>query len=130
MTMNELTAASQSRNKRASDRLNERGTIFIEMLSSADPTTAPSRIVICNSRDISANGLCVRIDDEIAVGALLRLGVELKEIDHTLYLVGQVMHCTPIASNKASGHFEVGFDLIESSGTDIQDWRALIHELQ
>ena len=115
-------------NKRASDRLNERGTIFIEMVSSSDPANGQGRIVICNSRDISTSGLCVCVDDAIELGSILQLGVEITEISHTMYLVGQVMHCTAIDGEQ--GRFEVGFELIDSSGTDIEDWRALVRETE
>jgi hypothetical protein len=119
---------SNPSNKRASDRLNERAIIFIEIMPSGNATAGQPSILICHSLDISRNGLRVCVDEALEAGSILQLGVELRELGETLYLVGEVVRCAE--SNGMSSGFEVAFKLLDSDGTDIQDWRELITELQ
>ena len=115
------------KSQRSQPRLDERDTIFIQTLDAADHPSEQDAIVICNSVEISATGLRVRIDDAIETGTILRLGVELQELEQPLYLVGEVRWCEP--NTKGGGGYNAGFKLLESDGTDYEIWRSLLEQM-
>jgi len=119
---------SAEQNRRASDRLNERGIIFLEMPPAADSVSDRPSISICQSLDISTSGLRVCLDAAVVPGVILQLGIELGELGETIYLVSEVVRCIPTGPGGTG--FEVAFQLLDSDGTDIDAWRALIEELQ
>ena len=113
--------------QRTHERRGEQGTIFIEMLSVPDETDESGQILICNSLDISANGLRVCLDREIEVGSILQLGIELPQLPETLYLVGEVKWSTQ--DDPEGSNFWAGFELLNSDGTDIEQWRSLVETM-
>ena len=104
------------------------GTIFIELVSSGMEDDQPSEVVLCKTIDISRNGLLVWVNRELTIGAILQIGVELSHEDHTLYLTGEVKRCKPGRTN--SGRWQVGFALMNATGSDIDAWRAMIAEMR
>lgn len=114
----------QSPERRSEMRLDEQATIFLEVMSSStDNTTSPS-VVICNSLDVSANGIQVALDDSIAVGSILRLGVDLGADTETIYLVGEAKWV-----RQEDDEYKIGFELYDAEGTDIATWKESIANL-
>jgi hypothetical protein len=118
---------SSEKDLRQQPRLDERSTIFIETLAAIDESTQQESILICNSVEISANGVRVCVDDELETGAILQLGIELPELDQPLYVVGEVRWCKP-AQGPDQGYY-AGFKLLESQGTDYEIWFSLVEEM-
>lgn len=114
---------SQDPNNRVQTRLDLEETIFIEIIAS-DSTSAGS-VLMCNSLDLSANGLQVILDEEISLGSILRLCIDLKDAD-PIFLVGEVKWERP---DPESGGFRIGFLLFEAEDTDIQRWKDLVASL-
>jgi len=109
---------------RKHQRLSLEGTIFIELVSSGMEDNQPSEVMLCKTIDISRHGLLVWVNQELTVGAILQIGVELSGEDHTLYLTGEVMRCRPGRNN--GGRWLVGFELMNASDSDIDAWQALV----
>lgn len=110
--------------KRQWHRLEEQSAIFIETLSSGDQPQYPTEIVICSSVEVSATGVRVCVDDALEPGSILQLGVQLHGMQQPLYLVGEVRWCA--ADPQRSGSHYVGFELIESDGTDYLAWCDMV----
>jgi hypothetical protein len=110
--------------KRQWHRLEEQSTIFIEILSSGDEPQQQTEIVICSSVEVSPTGVRVCVDDALEPGSILQLGVQLHGAQQPLYLVGEVRWCA--ADPKRSGSYYVGFELIESDGTDYLAWNEMV----
>tara|TARA_R110002072_G_scaffold196052_1_gene353486 strand:+ start:39 stop:395 length:357 start_codon:yes stop_codon:yes gene_type:complete len=110
--------------KRQWQRLEERSTIFIETLCSGEQNLQPTEIVICSSVEVSETGVRVCVDDTLQTGAILQLGVQQHGQEQTLYLVGEVRWCA--ADPERSGSYCVGFELLESDGTDYQAWSNMV----
>lgn len=110
--------------RRSEIRLDEQATIFLEVMSSSFDNASPPTVVICNSLDVSANGIQVALDDNIAVGSILRLGVDLGEDSETIYLVGEAKWVRP-----DEDQFRVGFELYDAQDTGIAAWKQTIAEL-
>ncbi|MCZ6830796.1 MAG: PilZ domain-containing protein [Gammaproteobacteria bacterium] len=113
--------------KREQPRLDEHSTIFIETLAASENSSQQESILICNSLEISASGVRVCVDDELETGALLRLGIELAELERPLYMVGEVRWCKP--AQRPEQGYHVGFKLLESDGTDYEIWKKLVQEM-
>ncbi|XOV87722.1 MAG: PilZ domain-containing protein [Pseudomonadota bacterium] len=108
---------------RVETRLELEETVFIEVLASA--SNSPGNVIMCNSLDLSANGLQVVVDEEIAAGSILRLCVDLHNAD-PIFLVGEVKWKRPDAASDA---YRLGFLLFESDDTDIQRWKEIVADM-
>ncbi len=111
-----MTTSSEHR---IETRVELAATIFIELL------TSQTDVIMCNSLDLSANGLQVVVDDEIEQGSICRLCIDLKDRD-PIYLVAEVKWQRPDHEEDAT---RIGFLLYESDDTDIQEWKELVAEL-
>lgn len=115
-----MSPSSHSPDERRSElRIEEETTIFLEVMSDND-NGAP-RVVICNSLDMSANGVQIALDEEVPVGCILRLGVELGKDTDALYLVGEAKWVRP-----DEDQFQIGFELYDAENTDIAAWKQAV----
>jgi hypothetical protein len=107
--------------RRSESRVDGRVTIFVERLAAEYDGSRPASIIVCRSLDISANGMQVRMDQPVPVGAILRLCAQPPNGERSLYLVGEVRW----VRREGSLHC-IGFSLYESEQTDIVAWKELI----
>jgi len=114
---------SQEHEDRVDTRVEIEATIFIEILAS-DSNNA-SNVLICNSLDLSANGLQVVVDDEMPAGSIFRLCIDLKDAD-PIFLVAGVKWQRPDPETEG---FRIGFSRFESNDTDIERWKALVSDM-
>ncbi len=84
---------SETNDQRQDKRLLCEDIIFIEVASAGIDNHAPAALVICNTLDVSANGLQVSMDRPLIVGSIHQIGVQQAELEHRLYLTGQVKWC-------------------------------------
>jgi len=113
----------QVHENRLETRLDLEATIFVELLSSDKHN--PGTIVMCNSLDMSANGLQVVVDDEIPAGSIFRLCIDLKDAD-PIFLVAEVKWQRPDPDTDA---YRIGFLIFESDDTDIERWKLLMKDM-
>lgn len=107
--------------KRQELRLSAQETLFIEVDSGEDG--AQTQIVISSSVDISANGLQMIIDRPLLAGSIHRLCLQLDVPDAWLYLSAMVIWVRPLADDDG---YAVGVQVMESQGTDIQQWKTWV----
>lgn len=107
--------------RRTETRLYQQTTIFIEVCSANFDNDEPAQVIICNSVDISANGIQVQMDESVAMGAILRLCAEFASGKDPIYLVGEVKWVS-----KQQQGFNIGFELFDAEGTDIIEWKNII----
>ncbi len=105
---------------RIETRLELEETVFIEVLSAASESQAS--VVMCNSLDLSANGIQVVVDQDIALGSILRLCIDMPE-QEPIFLVGEVKWKR---ADTATGGIRLGFLLFESDDSDIAEWKQWI----
>ena len=110
-----------TKNRRSEPRIDEQATVFIEVCSASFDNKTPANIIICNSIDMSANGIRVEMDREVPVGSILRICAELNNNQNALYLVGEVKWVKPEGEN-----FSIGFELYDAENTDIASWKEII----
>lgn len=115
-----------SNEQRQEFRLEQKQTIFIEVKNRyVCEGVSQTRLLICNSLDLSANGIRAIIGEEIPVGAIYQLAVEITNSGQTLCLAAQVKWIKPTKDNNG---FEVGLMILESDDTDIEAWKLHIVE--
>ena len=113
-----------SEQRRTQLRLPIESTIFIELLSPPLGQAESGRMITCISVNISRGGLQVILEQEITVGAILQIGVDLPGAEDTLYLAGEVRWCLP--RRDAQCAWIAGFRILNADNTDIERWVALI----
>jgi|SRR5690554_121974 len=112
-------------NHRQEVRIEQAETIFIEVQSSYSENGREStdKLLICNSIDISANGIQAYIDESLPLGAIYQLCVEIAEPAERLFLVAQVKWIKEAESGQG---YLVGLMIFESDDTDIEGWKRHI----
>ena len=110
-----------SQEHRIETRVDLQATIFIELLAG----DGEGEVILCNSLDLSANGLQVVLDDEIEKGSICRLCIDLRDRE-PIFLVGEVMWQRPDDDHEAT---RLGFMLYESDDSDIQRWKELMADM-
>jgi hypothetical protein len=107
--------------KRLEPRIDQHTTVFVEVCSASFDNSEPATVVICHSLDLSANGLQIEMDQEVAIGTILRICAEFSDDEKPLYLVGETKWVKP-----AGKHFAIGFALYDAENTDIAGWKNVI----
>lgn len=108
-------------NRRSEHRLDEHVTIFVERYAAEFDNAQAASIMICDSVDISANGVQVKMDQPLPIGTILRLCAQFSGGRASLYLVGEVKW-----QREENGQYCIGFALFESEQTDIVAWKELV----
>ena len=101
-------------------------TVFIELVSPEFGSNESAVIATCKSVEISRSGLRLTLEQELPVGAILQVGVELPARAGTLYLVGEVTWSEPIPDTGAEPAWSAGFALFNADDSDIDNWVALV----
>lgn len=107
-------------NRRTELRLTGRVAVFVETRAASPDGSSPAEVLACSGIDLSAGGLQLRLDRQLPVGSILRLGADLRE-HGTFYVVGEVRW-----SRAEGAGWATGFALFDSDGTDIVAWKELI----
>jgi Tfp pilus assembly protein PilZ len=113
-------------NQRQEFRLGSQDILFIETFSASPGSNPESRMVICSSVDVSANGLKVLVDEKLPMGAIYQLCVELPGKGRRLYLSGQVKWVTEAPESRG---FHIGIAIFESDNTDVAEWKLHIADV-
>ncbi len=113
-----------SEQRRKHLRLPIESTAFIELLSPRLGQSESGRMLTCQTINVSRRGLQVIVSEELTVGAILQIGVDLPGADGTLYLAGEVRWCLP--SNDAQQPWMAGFQILNADDSDITRWVTMI----
>lgn len=109
-------------------RLPVESTTFIELLSPRAGQTDSGWMVTCKTMNVSRGGLQVILEEELTVGAILQIGVDIAGSEDTLYLAGEVRWCLP--SKDEQQPWLAGFQILNSEDSDIDRWVALIAAME
>ena len=117
------TSPESSEHRRSEARLEIEATIFIEVIAGHESTDGD--VIMCNSLDLSANGLQVVVDEDIEPESIFRLCVDLPD-EEPIFLVGEVKWRRPDPDSDA---YRIGFLLFESEDSDILRWKTTVARL-
>lgn len=107
--------------QRMNYRLGGSESFFIEYQNTGPQE--PSKMLLCHSVDLSANGLKVRVGKDLPINAIYAISVETDALEAPLTLAGQVRWRSPIAD---SDEYFYGIELLESDDTDIAQWKLYV----
>lgn len=114
---------SQENKQRREERVELEATILIEIIAAR--SSQPGDVIMCHSLDLSRSGLQVVLDEDMDIGSIFRLCVDLPDAE-PIYLVAEVKWRRPDAETDA---WRIGFALFESDGTDIDRWKDTVETL-
>lgn len=103
-------------------RLPSKETIILQLTSTSDQN---SEILVCNSVDISANGIQIVIDQPLEIGLILHLAIQWQGISQPLTLVTEVKWMFQVEHH---GQWMTGLELLESDDSNLPLWKSLIAE--
>ena len=112
-------------------RLPVASTTFVELESPALRGNSRGTVAKCKTLNVSRGGLLVILDQEVPVGAILQIGVDLSDDEQTLYLAAEVRWCTRAEeSGMRRDGWYAGFQVINSEGSDVERWVNLIKGME
>ena len=114
--------------KRQHLRLPVESRIFIELVSPRVGSAESGTVAMCNTLDISRGGLRVSLDQELTVGAILQIGVQLADADDTLYLAGEVRWCRPMQESQQG--WSAGFKLMNAVDSNLEKLYENLRDLE
>jgi hypothetical protein len=114
-------------NSRRHRRLPASCRLFIELLAPEPGSAERGEHLACESRDLSRQGLSLRLPRPLQVGAVHQLGIEFFSREQPLFLVGEIRWCEE--SSAQPGVWEAGFALLSSRDTDMAEWQSLLQVL-
>jgi hypothetical protein len=106
-------------------RLPLESTTFIEMPSPRLSQRTTERMITCKTLDVSRGGLQVILAEELMVGAILQINIEMPgAAEGELHIAGEVRWC--LQNKDAQYPWIAGFQLLNAENTDVDQWIALI----
>lgn len=111
-----------TRENRSHVRIKVDSTVFVEVI--ARTANSEALLLKCDVVDVSYGGFCVCIKRELTVGAILPICAELPGSETPFYLAAEVKWCRTNTDGRSG--WLAGFQLFNSSDTDIKLWRSLL----
>jgi hypothetical protein len=115
-----------SEEKRLYQRVKGAATVFIELMGPSVDAPDRAPIIICDSLDVSRAGIRLCVDTFIEPGTILHLGLQPAGHEQPLYVVAEVRWAK---RTDAGSDYTIGFELLESDGTDLERWQSLLEGL-
>lgn len=109
--------------KRQEHRFESRFAVFIEVFSSVESQTEKSKILICQTLDVSANGMRIALDEPLVAGSIHQVCIQLNREQQRIFVSAEVKWCADSPEHQG---FIIGLEIFESDNTDIQQWKEIV----
>ena len=116
---------SKNQDRRQHSRQSRDERVVVQIVSSTRDTLPPGTVVRCSTKDVSANGLRIQLDQSVPEGFLLELWVEVSNHPTKFYLAGEVKWCQELDEGK---RYLVGVELKETDTEDFKQWQEVLAE--
>jgi len=116
---------SKNQDRRLHSRQARDERVVVQIVSSTRDTLPPGTVVRCSTKDVSANGLRIQLDQPVPEGFLLELWVEVSNHPTKFYLAGEVKWCQELDEGK---RYLVGVELKETDTEDFKQWQEVLAE--
>ncbi len=101
--------------------------LSVQLLAASDEPTPQGKTMASDARDVSAGGLCLRVDRQLPVGSSLDLWIRVAGRSGTFLLRGKVKW----VNENADGDYLMGIEFLEKPSGDTGEWLSMIEgELQ
>lgn len=97
--------------------------VVVQIVSSTRDTLPPGTVVRCSTKDVSAEGLRIQLDQQVPEGFLLELWVEISNHPGKFYLAGEVKWCQTLEEGK---RYMLGVALSQGETGDLEKWQELL----
>lgn len=97
--------------------------VVVQVASSTRDTLPPGSIVRCSTKDVSATGMRLQLNQRVPDGCLLELWVEVSNHPTKFYLCGEVRWCREIDEAK---RYLIGVELKDGETEDFKQWREAL----
>jgi len=114
---------SDSKDRRQHARQPRDERVVVQIISSTRDTLPPGTVVRCATKDVSAKGLRIQLDQKVPEGFHLELWVEISNHPTKFYLAGEVKWCREVEAGK---RYLVGVELNEGETEDLAVWQQLL----
>ncbi len=102
-------------------RVDDSAAVFVELPAGSDDAPEAAVQLLCRLVQASANGLRLRLDRKLPVGALLTLRARFNTVSEPLRLAAEVRWV-----NADNHGYLIGMRLLESRHYDVARWKLLI----
>jgi len=114
---------SENKDRRKHSRQSRDERVVVQIVSSTRDTLPPGTVVRCSTKDVSAQGLRIQLDQQVPEGFLLELWVEISNHPSKFYLAGEVKWCQELDEGK---RYLVGVQLTEGKTEDLEQWQKVL----
>jgi hypothetical protein len=114
---------STSKDRRQHTRQPRDERVVVQIVSSTRDTLPPGTVVRCSTKDVSAQGLRIQLDQKVPEGFKLELWVEVSNHPTKFFLSGEVKWCQALDDSK---RFLVGVELTEGETEDFKLWQQIV----
>ena len=104
--------------QRSETRVNRETTFYVEVYTGETQDIDHTKVIVCNSLDISAGGIALQMDRPLPVGSILRLCADVERSENVLYLIGEVKWV-----RAEEQYYNLGFELYDAEDSDLSDWK-------
>ena len=114
---------SKNQDRRQHTRQPRDERVVVQIVSSTRDTLPPGTVVRCSTKDVSANGIRIQVDQRVPEGFLLELWVEVSNHPTKFYLFGEVRWCRELG--EGNRHL-IGIELKDGETEDLKQWREVL----
>lgn len=114
---------SSNKERRQHTRQPRDERVVVQIVSSTRDTLPPGTVVRCSTKDVSAQGLRIQLDQKVPKGFQLELWVEISSHPTKFYLAGEVKWCQEVEEGK---RYLVGVELSEGKTEDLEHWQKVL----
>ena len=114
---------SENKDRRKHSRQSRDERVVVQIVSSTRDTLPPGTVVRCSTKDVSAQGLRIQLDQKVPEGFLVELWVEISNHPNKFYLAGEVKWCQELDEGK---RYLVGVQLSEGKTEDLDLWQKVL----
>lgn len=101
---------------------------FIELESSFAGSPEPAVMATVITQEASRRGLQIILKEELTVGNILQIGIDLQDSMDTLFLAAEVRWCQP--NEDPVNPWTAGFEVLNDGDSDVQRWAELVARME
>ena len=119
------TQAENGEDRRRHPRIDDQNAVAVTILSAPETPELEDRKFFCLSRNISAEGLMLRVNAPVSPGAVLQLQVGFRKPIRSFGLSARVVWAG--SGDKESG-YPIGLQLVLGENRDYDAWRRIVEQ--
>lgn len=114
---------SKTKDRRQHTRQPRDERVVVQIVSSTRDTLPPGTVVRCSTKDVSAQGLRIQLDQPVPEGFRVELWIEVSNHPTKFFLSGEVKWCQALEDSK---RYLVGVELNEGETEDFKLWQEVL----